>query len=177
MTTEKNKKRPSPVLIVLLLTVLVLCFQLMRVKNQNYELIKQLEEVRDSLSYGEDAPSYDELSSIVDSVYGVQATRNHLAKGESFAFVLGTDTCHYCQTYKSETLSQYDSESAGVTLLEIDMNDAFLFENDLNSFIEELGLEYLGTPTTVFVRNGEIIEEYTGVLTLDELTEKLENLK
>ena len=177
MTIKKNKKKPSPVLIVLILTVLVLCFQLMRVKNQNYELIKQLEEVRDSLSYGENAPSYDELNSIVDSVYGVQSIKHHLANGESFAFVLGTDTCHYCQTYKTETLTQYTPETTGITLLEIDMNDAFLFENDLNSFIEELELEYLGTPTTVFVHNGEIVEEHTGVLTLDELTEKLENLK
>ena len=177
MTVKNSKKRRSWVLIALILTVLVLCVQLMRVKNQNHELIKQLEEVRDSLSYGEDAPAYDELASIVDSVYGVQAIKNHLANDESFVFVLRTDTCHYCQTYRTETLSQYNPETTGVSLLEIDMSDAFLFENDLNSFVNELGLSYLGTPTTVFVHKGEFIEEYTGVLTLDELIEKREIIK
>lgn len=175
--TFKNSKKTRVITnVALILTIFVLCFQLFQIKTQYNDLVKQFIELRESLSQ-EESVSYDELSLIVDSVYGIQAIEKHLENNESFAFVLGTETCQYCQIYKEETLNHYDAKKTGITLLEVDTDHAFLFEEDLEAFTTQLGLDYVGTPTTVFIKEGEVVEEYAGVLTLDELTEKLEALK
>ena len=174
---KKQKKLRVVVVIVLIFTVLILWIQLMRTKQQNYVLVEQIEEVRQTLSQTNEGASYEELELIVDSTYGIQSIQKHLKDQASFAFVLGRESCHYCQIYKEETLAHYSANEVGVTLLEIDTDYAFLFEEDLDTFIETLGLDYVGTPTTVFVKDGIVVEEYVGILSLDELIEKLEGLK
>ncbi len=112
----------------------------------------------------------------ITSLYNLQLIDRLMKQDESFFFVLGKETCHYCQQYKEETLSQYDPKEGGFPLIEIDYELAFLFEEGLNQFLDRFGLTFEGTPTTVFIKNGELQEEYLGVLSLDELMEKLKTL-
>ena len=176
MNEKKLKKLSQLIKLILVLTIIFLTTQLWMIKNDYQTVVKDFNELRDSLSQEGDR-SYEELSLIVDSTYGVQAIEHHLKNKETFVFVLGSETCHYCQIYKEDTLDHYDAEQTGVTLLEIDMNYAFLFEEDLTNFVEGLALEYIGTPTTVFVKDGVVVEEYAGPLSMEELVEKIEKIK
>ena len=167
---KKNKWTVLAILICLFL-IFLSGFKGIQLIEENDELANQLAKQEIKIQEIEEQAGLS-----ITSLYNLQLIDQLMKQNKSFFFVLGKEACSYCQQYKEKTLSQYNPEEAGFPLIEIDYELAFLFEDGLNQFLNQFGLTFEGTPTTVFVKNGELQEEYLGVLSLDELMEKLKTL-
>lgn len=84
---------------------------------------------------------------------------------ESFLLVASSTTCSYCQSYKEEleAFKKQDSD-ANVIVVEIDQIDSY---EDRADFINLYSVN--ATPTSFFIKDGEIVNTETGVIPSDEL--------
>lgn len=119
----------------------------------------------------------------------VEEVAKRVAKKESFAFVVGSDTCPACIQFKTNLNTLYEEKGIALDYIDIDEED----DMDLAELlIDDLQLnlsEGLSTPTTLFIIDGKIDgdaivgalsgEEFTKIYTsyeslLDEEVEEVE---
>ncbi|MDD4547845.1 MAG: thioredoxin family protein [Bacilli bacterium] len=92
---------------------------------------------------------------------------------ESFIFYIGATGCQYCEKYEKtlkRVVDKYDVE-----VFYIDTAEGKLTDDEKKGF-EEL-VTFSGTPTTVFVREGEVQSKYNrieGSVTSDKIIEAFE---
>lgn len=91
---------------------------------------------------------------------------------ETFAFILGDETCSACQHYLDTTLREMEDD-AGVTLEFIELygiEDRKKEFDDVTKLIDEhLHQQFEATPTTYFIVDGELAEVVVGAISYDEL--------
>lgn len=103
--------------------------------------------------------------------------------GETFAFAIVDKDCSACQFYKKETLIKFEEEKLGeINLIEInkiaDREEELMALTDLIQ--QNLQNKFEATPTTYFVKNGQLIDVVVGAIEVDELKEyynKLDSTK
>lgn len=91
---------------------------------------------------------------------------------ETFAFVLGDETCSACQHYLDTTLREMEDD-AGVKLEFIELyeiEDRKKEFDDVTKLIDEhLHQQFEATPTTYFIVDGELAEAVVGAISYDKL--------
>lgn len=93
--------------------------------------------------------------------------------GESFAFAIVDKDCSACQLYKKDTLIKFEEDKVGdIKLIEINKIDSR--EKDLMDLTDLIQIYLQGkfeaTPTTYFVKEGQLVEVVVGAIDIEELT-------
>ena len=94
---------------------------------------------------GYDKISYDEYKKLIDDK-------------SSFPLVIGRETCSACEAYKT-TMEKF-IKKYGVDVKYIDLDD--LTDSQENEIINDYPIS--GTPTTIFVKNGEEEDKYNRIV-------------
>lgn len=97
---------------------------------------------------------------------------------DSFVLVLGESFCDICKEYTKETLVPYVKKHGQKDLIVIYWDKAF--DNDYQAFLaflEEFEITNYISPTTYYVKEGEIVDSFKDFRTLEELEAFIEKNK
>lgn len=116
----------------------------------------------------------DESEENTDPVIYVEPAKilDKIENKETFAFILGDETCSACQHYLDTTLREMEDDS-GVTLEFIELygiEDRKKEFDDVTKLIDEhLHQQFEATPTTYFMVDGKLADAVVGTISYDEL--------
>lgn len=116
----------------------------------------------------------DEAEKNTDPVTYVEPAKilDRIENKETFAFILGDETCSACQHYLDTTLRKMEDD-AGVTLEFIELygieNRGKEFDDVIKLINEHLDQQFEATPTTYFIVDGELADVVVGAISYDEL--------
>lgn len=88
-----------------------------------------------------------------------------------YVIKIGATWCSHCRKYKpifEEVASEYENNE------KVDFYDADSDNRDLSDFFTKQQIEYL--PTTLFIKNGEVLDKTTGAKTKVDLKARIQNL-
>lgn len=109
-----------------------------------------------------------------------QAIIDRFEGGETFAFVIGDETCPACQAYRAGALKEMNKKDE-IKLEYIDLHNLTDQElEDARKLVEQdnyLDGEFEVTPTTYFVVDGKLTQVIKGSVSYDELSSGYELVK
>lgn len=89
---------------------------------------------------------------------------------ETFLLVLGSSDCHYCKSYKKGTLVQYLKEPQ-IPLHFLYTDQSFPNETELGNFLNRYQIDYQNSPSSYFVKNGQVVAKKEGDINLAVLNQ------
>lgn len=103
-----------------------------------------------------------------------QSVTEKIENKETFAFILGDETCSACNQYKAEALSKMVKKD-DIKLGFVELNGIEQKEEEMNSIVSlietHLDNQFSATPTTYFIVDGVLKEVTVGAISYDELKE------
>ncbi len=73
---------------------------------------------------------------------------------ETFIMVIGESTCTSCADYKESTLKDYVNKYSQDDLVFLYKDKSFSNTTEFYEFLNTYGLEFTGSPTTYYIKNG-----------------------
>ncbi len=164
----------QPIIIVALIFALVFAFQ---------GIVNNFDKIKGWFTSSEETQNqYTRMS--------MEELNQKLEAGDDFIFFIGSDTCSACHHY-FPVINTYVSTN-NVTVYELDIstdeNDAYvdytLKTSDLDEIVEKLSqlthrdelmnMQYLSTPTTIIVRNGQFVDARIGAIGQEDASDYLD---
>jgi predicted bacteriocin transport accessory protein len=90
--------------------------------------------------------------------------QNKIDEGESFILVVSTTTCPFCEDFKP-IMVEFSETDATTEIIEIFIDNQD--EAERNAFVTRYNIA--ATPTTLFFRDGQLVNQVSRVLSLTEL--------
>ena len=166
MYNKYKRKRKLILLFVITTISLVLIFFFFN-SSKEKEPLKETDTEPPKIVLSEDYIEVEEGKEIDYDAY-----KEMINNKESFILFIGSDECSHCADYEitlNRVIKKYNVEVNYLNLL--DMSD-----EQLNEFKSQIS--FTGTPTTIFIKNGEEDSHYNrivGAVDYDEVVKKFED--
>lgn len=89
---------------------------------------------------------------------------------KTFLMVIGSNYCLGCKEYKETTLAEYLKSEDHIVLYYVDIDETFDDKEEFNNFLQDYNIgEDPISPTTYFIKNGEVVAFIEDNISLSEL--------
>ena len=136
-----------------------------------------------ALEDGKNHPDHFEVSDTEygDEVKGIELTavsdvKDSIKKENLYIFVLGNENCHACLAYKEYLKELEDTEGVRLDYIDIAVEDRDEVEDLLFNVLKQDPEQGISTPTTFFIRNGEVVDTLIGAVGYEVIMEEYGDL-
>lgn len=135
-----------------------------------------------SLENGEKYPDHFEVSDTEhdDEIKGIELTtvsdvKDSIKKENLYIFVLGNKNCPACLVYREYLKELEDTEGVRLDYIDITVEDRDEVEDLLFNVLKQ-EQQGISTPTTFFIRNGEVVDTLVGAVGYEVIMEEYGDL-
>lgn len=136
-----------------------------------------------ALEDGENHPDHFEVSDTEygDEIKGIELTavsdiKDSIKKENLYIFVLGNENCPACVAYKEYLKELEDTEGVRLDYIDISVEDRDEVQDLLFNVLKQDPQQGISTPTTFFIRNGEVVDTLVGAVGAEVIMEEYGDL-
>lgn len=89
--------------------------------------------------------------------------QERMANGEEFVFYVGSETCSACKVYKP-IVNEF-IKTSGTMVYYLNVAESFKTDEEMQAFFNDVLKTSPSTPQTFFVKNNQIVDNFTGTTT------------
>lgn len=106
----------------------------------------------------------------------ISEVQDSIDKEDLYIFVLGNGDCSACEMYEESLKELEDTEGVRLDYIDISVEDRDEVQDLLFNVLKQDPQQGISTPTTFFIRNGEVVDTLVGAVGAEVIMEEYGDL-